>query len=170
MRDEPSDDESENSMPLEQQIQIGIGKAAGAPVLLGHDVAWLRRKLRANLSSPRAVFEDLALHRCLLDGRDVLPALIVAWTIPMVHRVEDAEPSLPCGGHELKHMRDAMRCCRNVLDAVPYFAAFGDEIVVRVNHEERRVLVGEAQGSHVPFSWVLAKPPNSAGAPAQWAA
>src|SRR5215813_11558360 len=128
MRDEPSDDESENSMPLEQQIQIGIGKAAGAPVLLGHDVAWLRRKLRANLSSPCAGFEDLALHRCLLDGRDVLPALVIAWAIPMVHRVEDAEPSFPRGGDELAHMSDGMGCCRNVLDAVPDFSAFGDEV------------------------------------------
>src|SRR5262249_36693836 len=155
MRDEPSDDESENSMPLEQQIQIGIGKAAGAPVLLGHNVAWLRRKLGANLSSPCAVFEDLALHRCLLDGRDVLPALVIAWAIPMVHRVEDAEPSFPCGGDELEHMSDGMGCCRNALDAVPDLAAFGDEIVVRVNQQEGRVLVGEAQGRHVlpPWSW-----------------
>src|SRR5262245_62717982 len=37
--DQPDDDELVNTMLLEQQIQIGVGKAAGAPMFLGHDIA-----------------------------------------------------------------------------------------------------------------------------------
>jgi hypothetical protein len=47
-------------MPLEQQVQVRIGKTAGAPMLLGDDVAGLRLKLRAQLAAPRAELERLA--------------------------------------------------------------------------------------------------------------
>jgi hypothetical protein len=49
---------------LELQIQIGVGEAAGTPMLHGDDFAWLRLELGTDLAAPRAVFEALALPRC----------------------------------------------------------------------------------------------------------
>ena len=48
-----------------------------------HDIAWLRLEFAADLATPRAVFEGLSQPRYLLDGRDVLPSLIVALTVPV---------------------------------------------------------------------------------------
>lgn len=39
---EPDDDELMNAMRFELQIQIGVGKATGTPMLEGHDIARLR--------------------------------------------------------------------------------------------------------------------------------
>jgi hypothetical protein len=45
------------------------------------DIAWLRLEFAADLATPRVVFEALVHPRCLLNGRNVLPCLIVAWTV-----------------------------------------------------------------------------------------
>ena len=58
MRYEPDDHKLVNAMFFELQIQVGVGKSAGTPVLLSHNVAWLRRELSADLATPGAVFED----------------------------------------------------------------------------------------------------------------
>jgi len=53
------DDELMNAMLLEQQIQIRVGKAAGAPMLLGNDIVWLRCEFDADLATPRPVLKSL---------------------------------------------------------------------------------------------------------------
>src|SRR5262245_54930794 len=58
---------------LELQIQIGVGEAAGAPMLAGDDLARLEREFGTDLAAPCAVFETLSQPCRPLDGRDVLP-------------------------------------------------------------------------------------------------
>src|SRR5215510_5199494 len=93
--DEPDDDEFVDAMLFELHIQIRVGKATGTPMLLGHDIARLRLELAANLATPGAVFEGLMPPGRLLDRRNVLPGLVVAWTVTTMQRIEDAQRRLP---------------------------------------------------------------------------
>ena len=65
----PDDDELVDAMPFEQKIQIGVGKSAGTPMLLGQNLTRLRDEFGTDLATPRAVFEAFAGPRCLLNGR-----------------------------------------------------------------------------------------------------
>ena len=132
----PDDDELMDAVFLELQIQIGVGKATGTPMLQGHDVARLRLELATDLATPRAVFEGLMRPGCLLDRRNVLPGLVVAWTVSMMQRIEDAKPRLPRRIQDLQHMRNTIICFCNSLQAIPYFASLGNEIVIRIDHEK----------------------------------
>jgi len=49
----------ENPVLLELQIEIGVGKTAGTPMLERDDVAGLRFESAADRAAPRAVLEDL---------------------------------------------------------------------------------------------------------------
>src|SRR6516225_9488523 len=88
---QPGDDELLDAMLFELQIQICVGKASGTPMLEGHDIARLRFEFAADLATLRAVFEGLVQPSCLLDGRNVLPGLVVPWTAAMMHRIENAK-------------------------------------------------------------------------------
>src|SRR4029453_1449720 len=133
---ESDDDELMNAMLLELHIQIGVGKAAGTPMLKGHDVARLRCEFAADLAAPRPVFEGLMRPGCLLDRRDVQPGLVVAGTVPMMQRIEDAKPRLPRRMQNLQHMRNTtIRFCDS-LQAIPCLAALGNEIVIRIDHQK----------------------------------
>src|SRR5262245_58791730 len=136
MRDEYDNDELMNAVLLELHIQIGVGKAAGTPVLEGHDVAHLRCELAADLATPGPVLEGLSLPGCLLDGSNVLPGLIVAGAVSMMQRIEDAKPRLARSIQDLQHVRDTtIRFCYR-LQAIPYLASLGNEVVVRIDHNE----------------------------------
>src|SRR5215467_6867839 len=102
-------------------------------MLLSHDVAWLRRKLRAKLAAPGPVFKCFSRPCRLLNRRDVLPALIIARTVAMVHRIEDPHPCLSRSGQQLQLMRDAITCFRNSFDAIPNLATLRNEIVVGID-------------------------------------
>src|SRR6516162_7953932 len=106
MCDEPDDDELMDAVVLELQIQISVGEATGTPVLRGDNLAWLRVELGTDLATPRSV---------LLNGRDVLPGLVVARTVSMMQRVEDVKPRLPRGIEDLRHMRHAVICFGDTL-------------------------------------------------------
>jgi hypothetical protein len=60
--DQPDDDEPMNTVRLELQIQVCVGKATGAPVLEGDDIPGLRLELAADLAAPRAVLEHPQPH------------------------------------------------------------------------------------------------------------
>src|ERR1700736_530322 len=77
MRYESDDDELMDAVILELQVQICVGEATGAPMVCGDNLARLRLELGTDLTPPRAVFEDLALPRCLLNWRNVFPGLVV---------------------------------------------------------------------------------------------
>src|SRR5262245_53077104 len=108
-----------NAVLFELQIQICIGKATGTPMLEGHDIARLRLEFAADLATPRAVFKGLSQPSCLLNRSNILPGLVVAWTVSMMQRIENAKPRLPRGIQDLQHMRNAIICFCNSLHAIP---------------------------------------------------
>ena len=61
VRDQPDDDELMDAVLLELQVQIGVGKAAGAPMLAGDNLARRWHEFGADLAAPCAVFEALPL-------------------------------------------------------------------------------------------------------------
>ncbi len=60
-------------------------------MLLGDDLARLRCESAADFAAPCAVFESLARPSCLLDGRNILPVLVIVWAVPMMQSIENAE-------------------------------------------------------------------------------
>ena len=88
-------------------------------MLEGYDVTRLRFELAAHLAAPRAVFKALVHPRCLLNRRNVLPGLVVAWAVSMMQRIENAKPRFPRCIQDLQHMRNAMICFSNSLQAIP---------------------------------------------------
>src|SRR5262245_22061269 len=119
MGDEPDDDQPLDAVPLELQVQICVGEATGTPMLCGDNLAWLGRELGADLTAPCAAFEALVHPRGLLNGRNVLPSLVVAWAVSMMHCIEDPKIGLPRGIQNLQHMGYAViRFCDSP-NAVP---------------------------------------------------
>src|SRR6185437_8727693 len=92
MRDETGDNEPLDTMVLELQIEIGVRKAAGTPMLLGHDVARMGSEFGAEVPAPGPIFKRFSRPGCLLNRRDILPGLVVAWTISMMHRIKIRTP------------------------------------------------------------------------------
>src|SRR5262249_38296558 len=95
MRYEPDDDELMDPVFLELQIQIGVGEAAGTPMLGCDDLAWLRHELGPDLAAPCAVFESLSVPCRLLYGCNVFPSLVVARTVTTMQGIEDPKLRLP---------------------------------------------------------------------------
>src|SRR5215471_17593048 len=105
-------------------------------MFLSYDLARRRYEFAAELPAPRAVFEALVPPRCFLYGRNVLPRLVVARTVAVMHRVEDPELRLPCRIEDLYHMwNTVIRFCDS-LDARPNLPAFGNEVVMRIDHQK----------------------------------
>src|SRR5215470_1282387 len=136
MCNESDDDELMDAMLCELQIEIGVRKAAGTPMLKGHDVTWLRGEFAADLTAPRAVFEGLVCPGCLLHWRNVLPRLVVAGTVLMMQGIENTDVRLARRCEHLHHMRHTLVRFRNTLYAIPEFAALGHEVVVGINHQK----------------------------------
>jgi hypothetical protein len=53
-----------------------------------------------------------------------------------MQRVEDAKLRLPRSIKDLQHMRNTIICFCNSLQAMPYFASLGNEIVVWIDDEK----------------------------------
>src|SRR2546422_2547733 len=62
--------------------------------------------------SPSHVLYSKALldQPAFWDRGDVLPGLVVARTIPVMHRIEDAKPSFPRRVQNLQHIRNTAVC------------------------------------------------------------
>src|SRR5262249_49276850 len=116
---EADDDELMKAMLFELQIQIGVGKATGTPMLEGHDIACLRFEFAADLATPRALCKGLSHPGCLLDRRYVLPGLVVARTVAMMDGIENPELRLPRSMQDLQHMRNTIICFCHTLHALP---------------------------------------------------
>src|SRR5262249_8355385 len=95
MRYQPDDDQPMDAVLLELQIQVGVGETAGAPMFLSDDLAGSWYEFGAKFAAPGPVFEGLALPRSPLDGRDIRPCLVVAWTVAVMYGVEHAQLRLP---------------------------------------------------------------------------
>src|SRR5262245_52012878 len=104
---------------LELQIQIGVGKTAGAPMFRGDKLAWLRLELGADLAAPRSVFEAPSRPPCPLNRRNVFPSLVVARTVSTMKCIEDPKLSLARGVQDLQHMRNAVIRFCNSPNAIP---------------------------------------------------
>jgi len=66
-------------------------------MLRGDNLSRLRLEFGTDLATPRAAFEALVHPRCLLNGRDVFPRLVVARTVSMMQGIEDPKLRLPRG-------------------------------------------------------------------------
>jgi hypothetical protein len=106
-------------------------------MLEGHDVARLRCEFAADLATPCIVCKHLTGPTRPLDWRNVLPGLVVARAVSMMQRVEDPKLSLPPRIQDLQHVWDTRG---NALQAIPYFASLGNEIVVRIDDEDSAVI------------------------------
>src|SRR5262245_27501485 len=136
IRQQSDGDELMNAVLLELQVQVRVGEAAGAPMLVPYDVPRLRFGFLADLAAPRPVCEGLDRPGALLRRGDVLPRLVVAGAVPAVQGIEDPDSSLPRRRQHLQHVRNAAIGFRKRLQAIPYLSAFGNEIIVGIDHQE----------------------------------
>jgi hypothetical protein len=74
----------------------------------------------------------------------------------MKQRIENAKLSLPRSIQDLQHMRTTIISFSNRLQAIPYFASLGDEIVVRIDDEKCSDLFVKLQICHVLSSYAAA--------------
>ena len=70
-----------------------------------------------------------------------------------MQRIEDAKPRLPRRSQDLQHMRNTVISLCNSLQAIPYFASLGNEIVVRIDDEKCSDLFVKLQICHVFSSY-----------------
>jgi hypothetical protein len=91
VRDQPNDDELLYAVLLELQVKIGVRKTAGAPMLAGDNLARRWHEFGTELAALCAVFEGLPVPCCLLNGRIVLPCLIIPRMISMMHGLENPQ-------------------------------------------------------------------------------
>ena len=66
----------------------------------------------------------------------------------MMQRIEHAKLGFPRSIQDLQHMRNAVICFCNTLQANPYFTSLGNEIVIWVDEEKRSDLLVEFQIFH----------------------
>ena len=55
----------------------------------------------------------------------------------MMHCIEDPKLSLPRGIQDLEHMRNAVIRFCNSPNVVSYLASLGNEVVIRIDHQQR---------------------------------
>ena len=122
-------------MLLQLEIEIGVGEAAGAPVLAGDDLTRGRYELGAEFAAPGAEFETPASPCGALDRRDVFPRRIVAGTESVMHGIENPELRLARRMQNLLHMRNTVIRFRYGLDPRPDLATLGNEVVVGVDNQ-----------------------------------
>src|SRR4029077_5588285 len=118
-------------------------------MLLGDNVAGLRCELAADFATPGSILEGFTLPAPPLNRHDVLPCFVIPGTVTTMHRVEDTQPCATRTIQDSQHVRNALVGFGHSLNAIPDLAALGNEIVVRIDHQEcsdRRV---KLQISHV---------------------
>src|SRR5262245_31401138 len=105
-------------------------------MLCDDNLTWLRREFGTDLATPGTVFEAFSPPRCPLDRRNILPGLVVARSISMMHRIEDPKLRLPRGLQNLEHIGNAAIRLRDSPNAVPELAALGNEVVIGIDHQK----------------------------------
>src|SRR5262245_60455543 len=100
-------------------------------------VTLLRLEAPLDLPSPCAVFERLRTPGSPLDGGDVLPVLVVSGSVSTMQRVERAQSRLSRRAQDLQHVGHALVGFGHALQPIPDLAAFGNEVVVRIDDEQR---------------------------------
>src|SRR5262245_22167085 len=133
---------------LELQVQVGVSEATGTPVFLGDNLTWRRHEFGTELATPRTVFESLVLPCSSLNRRNVGPRFVVARTISMMHRIEDAKLGCARSIHDVHRVGNAAVCFSDRLDAGPDLAAFGNEVIVGIDHQQGGVALVICRGIH----------------------
>src|SRR5262245_25472791 len=105
-------------------------------MLSGVNLTCLRLEFGTDLATPGTVFEAFSPPRGPLDRRNILPSLVVARSISMMHCIEDPKLRLPRGVEDLQHIRNAAIRLGDSPNAVPELAAFGDEVVIGIDHQK----------------------------------
>ena len=105
-------------------------------MLRGDNVAWLRLEPGTDLATPSAIFEALSQPPCLLNGRNILPGLVIAGTVSMMQRIENAKSRLPRRIQDSQHIRNTLISFCNSLQAIPYLAPLGNEVVIWIDHQK----------------------------------
>src|SRR6185369_934952 len=123
-----------DAMFLELQIQVCVGESTGTPMLEDHGLSGLGLELLTDLTSPRAVFKRLARPRSLLDGRDVLPRLVIAGTVATMQRIENMKFRRARRIQDLEHIGNTIIRFGHSLQVRPEFASLGNEIVIRIDN------------------------------------
>src|SRR5262249_17953876 len=157
MSDESDDDELMDAVLLELQVQVGVGEAAGTPVFLCHNLTWLRHEFGTELATPCAVFEALMLPPSSLIRTHVPTCFVGCSMIPMMHGREDAKLRFARRIQDLQHVGNAVVCFSDSFDAGPDLATLGNEVVVRIHHQQRGDALVVCRRIHgVPsFMWAL---------------
>src|SRR5262245_15612665 len=124
-----------NTVLLELQIEVGVGKAAGAPVLLSDDFSRSRRELVAKGTAPGAVGKHLPARAGLLDRGPKCPGLVVARAPAMVRREEDPGAGRTSRLQNLDHVRYAPIRFHDLANPRPQLSAIRDEVVVRIDDQ-----------------------------------
>src|SRR5262245_47376377 len=119
-------------------------------MLSGDNLTRLGLEFGTDLAAPSAVFEGFSSPRCPLDRRNILPSLVIARSISMMHCVEDAKLRFPRGVEDLQHIRNAAIRLRDSPHAVPELAALGNEVVIGIDHQKCSKLRVVCQLRHSP--------------------
>src|SRR5215469_267949 len=61
--------------------------------------------------------------------------LVVAWAVSMMQRIENAEPRLASRIQDSRHVRNALIGFCHSLQAVPYLAPLGNEVVIWIDYQ-----------------------------------
>jgi hypothetical protein len=84
-----------------------------------------------------------------LNWRYVLPGFVVTGPVPAVQRIEDTDIRTPGGGEDLFHVTDAIVGFDDTLQSIPNLAARGNEIVVRIDHDQPGDVLAEGHSGHL---------------------
>jgi hypothetical protein len=159
------DDEPMDAVYLDLQIQIRVGEPLEPQLLQRHDLARSTPELAADLATPRPIFEQLVQPSCFWTGAMYLQVSCSLDGIDdAVHK--DAKLRPPRSLQDLQHIRITLITFCNSLQAIPYLASLGNEVVIWIDHQEGSYLFVKLQIGQVPFSWVAASIfPESKGKP-----
>jgi hypothetical protein len=132
-------------IPLMQlHIQIGALESTAIPVLANHHIAILRLRLQPleELGAPAAFLEDVAVGLRLVDLGHVLPPVVVAGLVLLVHAIVDGNVVGARGVEELLDVGDGVFFFEGVGEEAVELALWVQEVVVGVCYYDRGVAAG----------------------------
>src|SRR5262245_32773064 len=119
-------------------------------MLSGDNLTRLGLEFGTDLATPSTVFKGFSPPRCPLNRHNILPSLVVARSVSMMHCIEDWKLRLPRGVEDLQHIRNAAIRLRDSPNAVPELATLGNEVVVGIDHQKCSKLRVVYQLRHSP--------------------
>jgi hypothetical protein len=137
-----------DSVLLELEVEIGVGKAVLGPVLLDDDVDRLRHEIGMPFAPPCAFGKNLPLARSDLVRVRMVPAFIVAGLPAMVRYDEYPDAGLADRGGDGPQIVEQPDLPGDVFDQRPELAPFGQEIIIGIDEEQGRPFLRIAVMGH----------------------